>query len=367
MRLFLLIVGLVLLIAGVVYFWPGRVPGTPTVPAGPAQKVTLRVHHWQGYCREYLQGYKEEMRRTHNLDVAVIATEAPSLDSMYDLCKKRETDLISPPNDKIAWFNDAGLLHVLNLDNIPNFNQIHPFFLDHDYYHPAGKAVAVPFLYGPYALIYNTQKIAKPASYRELWEPQLAGRVSISNEFYLANIYMTALMLKMPSRDLFNLSDRQLAAVEEKLGELCRTQVCNYWDGQFDPNLHEKVDVATDWGVSAKFINDKKWGRWELVIPDEGATAFVDNWCIAVHVEGLPLEAAYGFINYMLSDKVQAEVSRITTYGPVNFYASRYFKPLEKIQKHVNDPEYLNRLILWQTLSKENAARYEAVWKRAKP
>lgn len=185
----------------------------------------------------------------------------------------------------------------------------------------------------------------EPKSYKTLWDKKYRKRVSIPGEYYTINIYMTALMLGFHAKEIFNLNSAQLAAVESKLRELCAYQVREYWKDNLNPESHNEIDLGMDWGIGVNKINRDYKGNWGFAIPEEGATGWVDTWAITKNaVEYDVLIAAYAWIDFMISAEAQAQMARITSYGPVNPYAGRYLSAERKKLYYLNYPDFIKKL-----------------------
>jgi len=124
--------------------------------------------------------------------------------------------------------------------------------------------------------------------------------VQKSGSYATINIYMTALMLGIPKADLFHLSDKQLILIEETLRELLKTQIAEFWEENLNPENHKKFDLGMDWGIGVKKINEEQKGNWGYVVPEEGATDWIDMWAITKNVITPEVDnVAYEFINFM--------------------------------------------------------------------
>jgi spermidine/putrescine-binding protein len=320
--------------------------------------LSLNIHAWAGYVEPYLADASSQLK-AQGFNLSYERTLATGLPSFERELRQGTADLVSPANDLIPVLAAQGLLQPLPENCAPKQYSINPLII---LKLPTNfSRYAVPFTFGPYALAYNTKSMSAPNSYRVLWDPRYRGRISIS-DYDTANIYMVALMLGYSADQLFNLSDDQLKNITNKLTLLRRQQQPIYWKENLNPLEASRLDVGTDWSVGVKQINQKSPGSWGIVIPREGATAWVDSWAIGAHVKGEKLKAACAFINIALSAKSQAEVARATGYGVVNMYVGRFLSAAEIVDFHITDPNYLNRLILWQPLSAENLKRYQKAW-----
>ncbi len=330
--------------------------------------VALKIHAWNGYVLEYREAFQKYAKTAFGLDVEIVYTSTSGFDSNVENIKGgTRAHLISPANDLLAPLVREGLLTVLDTARLTNFKQINPVVVETKCTEVNGKPYAVPFNFGPYSIAYNRDKVPEPTSYKVLWDSKYAKRVSIPGEYDTINVYMTALMLGMHKNDLFDLNDEQLAAVETKLRELCRNQVGEYWRDNLDPESRDRVDVGMDWGIGVKQINQKFHGNWGLAIPEEGATGWIDTWAITINaMDPKVLEAAYAWIDFMISAERQAQMARITSYGPINPYSGRYLTAEEKKLYYLNYPNFMKNLILWQPLKPDVLKKYQEAWRRAR-
>ncbi|MBN2528971.1 MAG: extracellular solute-binding protein [Deltaproteobacteria bacterium] len=329
--------------------------------------VTLRIHAWEGYVEEYEKTFVEKMKKEHRVNVKIELTHASGLDSFLSYAKNQNVHLISPAADLLAPLKKAGVLQPVDFDKIQNSAQLNPIILQKNLYKIEGVPYALPFNFGPYAIAWNKNKMQQPTSYAELWNPKYRKRVTISGFYDTINIYMTALMLGYPKEDLFNLSDAQLNAVEKKLSELCRLQIVDYWRENLNPKKRDLFDIGMDWGIGVKQINEQYKGNWEFTIPREGATGWIDTWALTVNVtDSLTKMVAYEFMNFMISSRIQARVAQNTSYAPVNPFAGRYLSADEKKKYYLTDPQFIEKIVLWQPLDKEVLKKYQATWQRVR-
>lgn len=335
---------------------------------GALVKVTLKIHAWNGYVLEYTETFKKYAEAEHGLDVEIIYTSTSGYESHVENIKGgAKADIISPSNDYLIHLMKEGLIVPIDTSRLKNFNQINPVILETGCYIIEGTAYAVPFNFGPYGIAYNKNRMQEPKSYKTLWDKKYRKRVSIPGEYYTVNIYMTALMLGIPGKDLFNLNNTQLAMIESKLRELCTYQVKEFWKDNINPESFNDLYIGTDWGIGVNQINAKYNGNWGFVIPEEGATGWIDTWAITKNaVEYDVIMAAYAWIDFMIKAETQARMARVTSYGPINPYAGRYLSAEEKKMYYLNYPDFIKKIILWQPLQPEVLKRYRETWIRIK-
>ena len=140
--------------------------------------------------------------------------------------------------------------------------------------------------------------------YKELWNAEHRGKVSIA-DYDTANIYMTALMLGFPHGDLFNLNDSQLQAIESELRTLHQQSQPDYWGENLPVDRAGALNIGTDWGVGVQQINALGEHTRQLVIPEEGATAWVDSWMLSKQCRDDHHIVAHAFIDFSLQSQMQ--------------------------------------------------------------
>ncbi|HOS96367.1 MAG TPA: extracellular solute-binding protein [Deltaproteobacteria bacterium] len=351
--------------------WVMSLPGSctqdkpPTV--APPKKVLLKIHCWEGYAREHEAHFIQYYKELTGADVKLAITSTTGHYSNIEAIEKNDAHLVSPANDLILPLYERGLIRPVLVGKLPHFNQINPIIVGTKCTTINGELYGVPFNFGAYLLAYNRDRVPTPDSYSILWDPRYRKRVTIPDVYDTINIYMTALMLGFPKEDLFRLNNAQLAAVEEKLRELNTRQVSVFWKENLEPDKRDQYDIGMDWGIGVLKINEQFGGNWAVTIPKEGATAWVDTWVITKNVTDPDTEhAAYAFIDFMISPESQARMAKITSYGPINPYSTRYLTAQEKRKYYLTDPKFFHEFILWQPLSEATLRRYHETWERSR-
>jgi len=361
---------LLFLISIVLLFFTGceKKEGSNEKKTVEKKSVVLKIHAWEGYVKEYEPQFIKHVKETMGIDVVIEKSMTTGLESFIDAAKNKGVHLLSPANDFLLPLHREKLIVPLDKKKLSKFKQLNPVVLNKKAHEIDGVAYGLPFNFGPYAMAYNRDKFKKaPDSYKILWDPKMKNRVSISGTYDTINIYMTALMLGIPKTDLFNLNDEQLAKVEEKLKELCKTQVSEFWEENLNPVNHKNYDLGMDWGIGVNIINKKHGGNWGYAVPKEGVTGWIDTWAMTKNVKDPMVEkVAYAYLDFMISSKVQTKMARITTYAPVNLYAGRFLSVDEKKKYYLMDPKFIEKYTLWQPLKKEVQKKYKELWNRAK-
>jgi spermidine/putrescine transport system substrate-binding protein len=136
------------------------------------------------------------------------------------------------------------------------------------------------------------------------------GKIDKSNE----QVWRTALSLGYKYGPL---SDEQWAAVEQKLMENMKQVRTVYAHNDQMAQLLATGEIWIGDSDDGSYRQAKAKGlSIALAYPEEGMTAWYDGPCIVS--EAPHEEAAYAFINYMLSPEVQARLPKELGYAPAN-------------------------------------------------
>jgi spermidine/putrescine-binding protein len=329
-----------------------------------AVPVTLRIHAWTGYAEHFIDDFQAAMKKD-GYDVTIELQTATGLESFESALANNTADLISPAHDLATFFINQGLTQKFDKQFLPSLRQVNPVIIERLAINKTIIPYIAPLTFGPYAMAYRVAAFEEaPNSYRALWQAA-PGKVSIA-DYDTANIYMTALMLGIPNKDLFRMNAAQLAEVEQALRELHADKKPVYWGENIPVAEASSFDIGTDWGVGVQQINKNSHDQWATIIPKEGATAWVDVWMLSAHCDPQVSKIAHAFVEMSLQAEIQARIARATSYGVTNMYASRHMTSEELSRYNISDGNYLNRLILWQPLEKEFLDAYQATWRRAR-
>ena len=274
-------------------------------------------------------------------------------------------DLVSPSVDTTTILMKMGAVEEIDLSRLEGFENVYENFRTHPGVTGAdGKVYGVPFTWGSIPFMYRVDSFdTPPTSFAELFDPSLAGKVSLWDD--KTNIYVTARMLFGPDTDVFNLSEDQLAQVRDKLIEM-KPQIRKYWSTAGElVNLYAngEVTVSNTWGgYQSSLLADQDIEMVEF-IPTENADGWADAWQL---VKGSPNEdCAYQWLNFSLSADGQCGVVGITGYSGANPEAVKTCLTDEEFADlHQDDFDYINSLDLWQEPGDVGA--YIATWNAVK-
>jgi len=339
-------------------------------PSQPPDE-TIRITCWEGYAKPFVDDFKKMIKTKYDLDVAVEITNPTDQDEFYMAAKDGTADLISPPADlaKTPRFNcfkeGSVYLSTIELGNVPNFENILPFFKEDNSLTHEGQRYGLPYNCGPYGLAYNTDVVAEaPKSWNIFWEPNYAGKYTINNNFPKNNIWITALSLGYTYNDIFDIDKLDRTKIQEKLNVLARNSK-SFWDGAANPDEFPELSLATTWGFAAQQANIKG-GHWLIASPQEGGTAWIDYWVLTKSAHGQVKKLCEEWINFQLSPAVQAQVVKAQGVSPVVNNVGDLVTAEEKEMFHVGDNEYFKTVAIWQVMSEKTEKAFGEMWEEAK-
>ncbi|MFD1880196.1 ABC transporter substrate-binding protein [Paracoccus pacificus] len=183
---------------------------------------------------------------------------------------------------------------------------------------------AVGITFDNLVLLYNTDAVkTKPDSWNALWDPALAGQVSIAAPPDIQGIVLTILADRMAGGTDYMAS---LEAGYKKLEELAPN--VQTWDPR--PDVYQPISSGTSqagigWNARAQVYADMSDGKLGVVLPQEGSG-------FQINVIGLSQNAPAGdsakkFLDYALSPETQARFTETMFYAPTNSKAAAMIAP----------------------------------------
>jgi spermidine/putrescine-binding protein len=171
-------------------------------------------------------------------------------------------------------------------------------------------------------------------------------------------IWTTALALGY--KNVYSLTRTQLENVEKKLLELNNMSAFYYAGGGDEIELVKqgKIVAYNSWyDPSARLKTIGK--NFAMIIPKEGAVGMFDSYMLSRNSK--QSELAHQYINHQISPAIQQQMVRITGLAPANIETLSLLEPGEIKDLHLDDPDYFNRMLLWDHMPRKNL--YEQVLK----
>lgn len=340
------------------------VAAKPEDPAAKFKGQTLQLLTWEGYADpKFTKGFEEKY------GVTIKFTYFGSSDELLAKLKASPGvyDIISPSSDVAYTLVQGGLVDPIDTAKISNFNDLAPELTKLEDVKKDGKLYGVPFTWGPDYLIYDANVVKEePKSWKVFFDAKYKGKVSLWDD--ISNIYLIGQVEGLDKTNpsaLYNMTDEQLANAKKKLVEL-KPQVRKYWATAGELNdlfKNKEVALAVGWPLTVGAMN-KEGLNLKGVIPEEGATGWIDRLMITQSSKNKELALAY--LDYVTSPKAQALVFDATGgYCVANAKAKEHLSDeLKKSPCITEGDSYFKKLNFWQYV--KDRKKYNELWNEIK-
>jgi len=322
---------------------------------------TLNILCWEGYADpKFTKGFEEMY------GAKVTGTYYGSDDELVSKLQNGGTlsyDIISPSCDVASYLVDAGLVQPVDISKISQWKNLTPQLTAMADVVRENKNYGVPFCWGPDYLIYDANVITEaPKSWYVLMDPKYKGKVSIQDD--IVSIYLAGQMLGIDKNDkaaLYNMNADDLTQCKELLIKM-KPQVRKYWStaGELD-NLfkNKEVVVALGWPLTVGDLN-KEGGNLKAVVPQEGATGWIDRLMITKDSKNKDLAELY--LDYITQPENMALVAEVTYYSVAHPGALSHLP--DSIKAISNQSQYFEQLNMWQYA--KDRKLYNETWNQVK-
>jgi spermidine/putrescine transport system substrate-binding protein len=284
----------------------------PVLPESTAEAESiadrvLNIYNWDTYIDPgVLTSFATEFDATINYDTF----ESPEELLATVRADTTAYDVIFPPDHTVPILRQENLLATLRKENLPNFRNIAPDFLNPVY--DPGNRFCVPYQWGTMGIGYNIAVTGKEIeSWAEFFDPAYAGRIALLDD--MRNTLGSVLLYLGYSPNTTNAREIGLAR-DFLLSQADKIALYAPDTGQ-DLLLAGEIDLALEWSGDI-FQSQAENADIKYVIPSEGSMIWTDNVCITAGSDNRDLAEA--FINYLLDAEVGAAISNFTRYGSPN-------------------------------------------------
>jgi spermidine/putrescine-binding protein len=340
--------------------------------ASAENQQVLRLLVWEGYAPEAQRvQFRQYILDKYSVNLTLQVAYIEEAEDGFHALRLKKADIVSPAhnriNDKRFKMIDSGLLLPLNLDNIPNYTELNPSFKQLQHLVKDGIHYGLPFAWGPYGLVYNSDVFDKaPDSWNVLWDPKFHGQYSIA-DYGEINIYLTALAMGYDKKALTDFEKLNNPAFKAKLAALVAHSQ-SLWVGVDTADDLHKQSLASSWGFSLPEL--KKRGQiWRWAYPKEGVPGWIDNHVLSSDLADKPelKRIAEEWINFTISTDFQSHVLvQALATNPVNSVTAKNATEEQKqgfYARSLNDPKAL--IILMPELDRRTRNGSNNLWNQA--
>lgn len=281
-------------------------PGAQSSPGEDGGSAGLSVNAFGGVWQEALEEiviapYEEETGTGVSVTTAISSEALTQLRADGSAFDVAYMDLAV-----IEQAKEADLLQPLDLDSIPNSEELYPLAVDENGYWVAELTSMT-------GIAYNTETISTPpTSWADLWNEEYEGRVAISNVAGTVG-YQFLVQAAMLNGGDENDIDPGFEAIQE-----------------LQPNIVSIYNTPDE--MSRLLTSGEAWlGPWyadrtgalkasgapvEFLEPEEGAIAVVS--AMVIPAEAMNVEGAHDYIDFQLAAEVNSAFVQATGTGPTN-------------------------------------------------
>jgi spermidine/putrescine transport system substrate-binding protein len=292
---------------------PAVIPTATTPPL--ASSITF--YSWASYMpQDVLDAFTKETGVKVNY-----VTYDTQEQAIQDIQGGKSFDVVVIDDEFVPRMVNNNLLATIDYANIPNFKNISPNFRDLAY--DSRNQHSVPYHWGTTGLLVRTDLVKDPVtSWSAMWDTRYAGKVAI----WAIPRTLVSATLKSLGYSINSEDPDQLKAVENRLLDLKRNAYIMPPDAASTaPDIASgKAVIALGWSydwLTAKQNNQPS----AYVIPKDGTILWGDNFVIPANSPNR--YTAEVFINFLLRDKISAQIVNESYYAVPNDAARAFISP----------------------------------------
>jgi spermidine/putrescine transport system substrate-binding protein len=252
-----------------------------------------------------------------------------------------------------------GLLKELDFAQISNFKSLESRYLKRQF-DPTNK-YSVPYDVGTTGIAINRNLYkGKITGWKDLFSnPDLAGKVTL-----LDDVRETiGAALKSEGYSLNSKDPAQLAKAKELLFKI-RPRVKAFTSEPMMPLVNGETAVAHAYSSDALQARRQTGGKIEYIIPEEGATLWIDNLVIPNGAQNV--KEAHNLINFLLEPRIVAQTTLAVLVAPTNKDALSLLPP-DLANNPVLFPQgkITEKLEMLEDLG-ETLAQWDRIWTEVK-
>lgn len=328
----------------------------------------LYVYNWGEYIDESVITQFEE-----ETGIKVTYDLFETNEEMYPVIENGAVvyDVVCPSDYMIQKMIENDLLAEINFDNVPNFSQIDPAYVEMSKAFDPESKYSVPYSWGTVGIIYNTTRLAElgvepPTSWADLWDERLSGEILMQDS--VRDAFMVA--LKKNGHSMNTADSAELEQAKEDLITQKPLVQAYVIDQVRDKMIGGEAAVGVIYSGELLYIQDEVEGNdlgysLEYVIPEEGTNLWLDSWVIPKNAANK--ENAEKFIDFLCRPEIALANFEYITYPTPNKGAFDLLDDEVKNNKSVfPDTDTLTNSEVFEFLGDETDTVYNDLWKEVK-
>lgn len=257
---------------------------------------------------------------------------------------------------------EEGLIQGIDVSKIANYGDISADKSGSPMLNRDDTVFGVPWVWGLTAIAINDKSFTTPpTSISVMWDEAHKGRVVIRDDAVEA-IQFGAIAT---GQDINDIEDME--AVKAQLTSLM-PQIRTFWSSENDWNqmvASNQIDIGTYWSGSADRAKTQFNLPVSLVIPEEGAVAWLDAFSIPTGSKNVA--GAEAFINYMIDPGFYIEwVTKVGAPVSANEKAVASLPEDSFNRKVMGDPKVAERIQFQAPITDAQREAYLTIWQELK-
>ncbi|MEG1415504.1 MAG: extracellular solute-binding protein [Clostridium sp.] len=287
-----------------------------------SEKAVLNVYNWGEYIdKSVIQQFEKETGIKVNYEL--FATN----EDMYVKVKSGGSsyDVAFPSDYMISKMANEGMLHEINMKNVPNYQYIDPI-LKNQSFDPDNK-YSVPYTWGTVGIIYNTKMVKEPVnSWDILWDKKYAKNIMMLD----SQRESIGIALQRKGKSLNSANEKDLEQAKKDLIEQKPLVLAYVVDEGKDKMVAGEAAMMVTWaGDAMTMMEDNE--DLEFAVPESGSNIFFDSMVIPKTSKNK--EAAEMFINFMCREDIALKNTLETGYS------TPQMQTMEKLPKEIREDE----------------------------
>ncbi|MCD6015196.1 MAG: extracellular solute-binding protein [Solirubrobacterales bacterium] len=276
-------------------------------------------------------------------------------DEMVQLMRTGQYDGVSASGDASGRLVEGGDVDPVNVDLIPNYEDVFDALKDQPYNTFDGANYGVPHGRGSNLLMYDPAEVKPaPTSWDVVFDraDEYSGQVTAyDNPIYIADaaLYLREHDPELGITDPYELDQDQFDAAIELLKQQ-REHIGEYWSDytkEIQAFANGDSSVGTTWQVIANLLN-ADGSKEKVLLPEEGATGWSDTWMLSSEAEHP--NCMYMWMDHIISPEANAAVAEWFGEAPANEKSCALTADKEHCDiYHADDEAFFDQIEYWKT------------------